>query len=54
ERTIKLNALTLYNNLIRLILIISLLILTFVIPYSSSIINIYIGSKLSIKYLLIF
>ncbi|CAF1103717.1 unnamed protein product [Rotaria sordida] len=54
ERTIKLNALTLYNNLIRLILIISLLILTFVIPYSSSIINIYIGSKLSInsKYVL--
>jgi hypothetical protein len=45
ERTIKLNALTLLNNLVRLLITISLLLITFVIPYSSSIINIYIGSK---------
>jgi len=49
ERTIKLNALTLLNNLVRLLIIISLLLITFVIPHCSTIINIYIGSKLSIN-----
>jgi O-antigen/teichoic acid export membrane protein len=47
ERTIKLNALKLINNLVRLLIIISLLLIIFLIPYSSIIINIYIGSKYS-------
>lgn len=45
ERTIKLNALSLLNNLVRLLILISLLLIMFVIPHSSIIINNYIGLK---------
>lgn len=49
ERTIKLNALTLFHNLVRLLLLISVLVITFAFPYAPSIIKIYIGSNLSIN-----
>lgn len=40
---------TLLNNLVRLLILISLLLIIFVIPHSSLIINIYIGSKYKIN-----
>lgn len=49
-RTVMLNAFTLYNYLIRLVIIIFLISITFIIPYSSTLINIYIGSNLFKKY----
>jgi len=54
ERTIKLNALTLLNNLVRLLMIISILLITFVIPYSSGLIHIYMGKQFSMNSYLIF
>ncbi|CAF3803158.1 unnamed protein product, partial [Rotaria magnacalcarata] len=46
QQTIKLNALTFYNYLLRFVIIISLLVITFGIPYSRIILNFYGGSNL--------
>ncbi|CAF4186833.1 unnamed protein product [Rotaria magnacalcarata] len=53
ERTVKLNASTLFNYLVRLIILISLLLITFIIPYSSTIINLFFGTNLLKNYNLI-
>ncbi|CAF4052790.1 unnamed protein product [Rotaria magnacalcarata] len=53
ERTIKLNALTLFNYLARLIILVSLLSRSFIILYRSKIINIYLGTNLLKDYILI-
>ncbi|CAF3356210.1 unnamed protein product [Rotaria sp. Silwood2] len=46
QKTIKFNALTFYNYLLRFVTIISLLVITFGIPYSSTLLYIYGGSNL--------
>ncbi|CAF3633551.1 unnamed protein product, partial [Rotaria sp. Silwood2] len=46
KKTIKLNALTFYNYLLRFVIIISLLVITFGIPYSKVVLYIYGGSTL--------
>ncbi|CAF1105457.1 unnamed protein product [Adineta steineri] len=46
QQTIRLNALTFYNYLLRFVIITSLLVITFGIPYSRFLLNLYGGSNL--------
>ncbi|CAF4908718.1 unnamed protein product, partial [Rotaria sp. Silwood1] len=49
QKTIKLNALTFYNYLLRFVIIISLLVITFGIPYSRIFLYLYGGKNLSLS-----
>jgi len=48
NRTIMLNAFVFYTHLLRFVIVISLLVITFGIPYSSFLLRIYGGTKLSV------
>lgn len=54
ERTRMLNALTLFDKLLRSMLIICLLVMIFIIPHSSTIVQIYFDENLLKKYPLVF